>query len=80
MMRFLKFVAVIALGVGSVYGMTRQPVIDASPEPIKTGLQKVRLDMDRVANGTGWEGKKKPSGGDSGGGSIPLLQKHGITN
>jgi hypothetical protein len=80
MKRLLKFSAVASLAVGMMYGATRQPVIDAAPEPIKTGLQRARLDIDKIAAGTGWESKKTPTGGDSGGDGIPLFKKYGVGN
>ncbi len=81
MIRIFKFSAAVALGVGMLFGMTRQPVIDASPEPFKTGLQKVRTDMDKIAAGNGWKGNIKPgSRNDSGDGGIPLFKSHGVPN
>jgi hypothetical protein len=79
MIRLLKFTASVALGVGLVFGMTRDPVIDAAPEPVKGALKKMRLDIDAVAAGNGWKAKKAP-GSEGGGGSekIPLLQRHGL--
>jgi hypothetical protein len=81
MNRYVKYGAGIGVGVGLLFGMTRQPVIDASPEPIRTGLQKIRMDMDRVAAGQGWDVKKKPgSGGGGGDETIPLLRSNGVPN
>jgi hypothetical protein len=81
MMRLLKLFAGASLAIGMMFGITRQPVIDASPEPIKTGLEKIRMDMDRVMAGNGWHVKKKPGSGDNGGdGGIPLLKRHGVPN
>jgi hypothetical protein len=79
-MRFVKYIAGTALALGLFFGMTRQPVIDAAPEPIKTGLQKVRLDMDKISAGSGWEVKRKTGSGTTDSGGIPLLQKHGVPN
>ncbi len=82
MLRLMKYIAGTALGIGILFGITRQPVIDASPEPLKTGLQKIKMDMDRVTMGRGWENKKKPGSGDGGGGggTVPLYQRYGIGN
>jgi hypothetical protein len=81
-MRSLKYLGGIGLAIGIMLGITRQPVIDASPEPLKTGLQRIRLDMDKVMAGSGWDVKKKPgSGNNSGGdGGIPLFKSHGVPN
>jgi hypothetical protein len=81
MKRLLRVLAGSALGVALLFGATRQDVIDASPEPIKTGLQRIKMDMDRVASGNGWKVKKAPgSENDSGSGEIPLLKSHGVPN
>jgi hypothetical protein len=80
-MRFVKYIAGTALAVGLFFGMTRQPVIDAAPEPFKTGLQKVRLDMDKIAAGNGWKAPKKPgTGAANDDGGIPLFKSHGVPN
>jgi hypothetical protein len=81
MNRYVKYGGGVAVALGLLFGMTRQPVIEASPEPLKTGLQKIRLDMERIAAGQGWQSKKKPgSGGGSDDQTLPILRSNGVPN
>jgi hypothetical protein len=81
MKRLAKYGLGLAIGLGAFYGATRDPVIDAAPEPFKTGLKRIKLDMARIESGQGWKGQKKPgSANEAPGGGIPLLQSHGVGN
>ncbi len=81
MKRLAKYGLGIAIGLGAFYGATRDEVINASPEPLRTGLKRIKLDMDRIEAGQGWKANKKPgSENEAPGGGIPLFQRHGVGN
>jgi hypothetical protein len=79
MMRLVKLAFVCVLGVGAVYGMTRDEVINRMPEPIKGGLERLRMDVNKTQAGQGLEGRKEPgSGNSSGDETLPFLKSHGL--
>lgn len=81
MMKLARLSAFVAFFLGVTYVMTLPAVTERMPEPLKTGLEKMRLDLDKIAAGKGGEGKLTPgqaSGGDGGG--IPLLRSNGVPN
>ena len=84
MKKYLRFGLLSSAGLGVLAVLAMPQVSDQLPDPYRSGLQKLRMDFQKIATGHGFEEKAAPgsanSKGGSGGSDIAIFRRYGVGN